>query len=36
MPRGVNALEVNYTSHPRDTGLGFSENVVDIGIFDPA
>jgi predicted metal-dependent phosphoesterase TrpH len=36
MPRGVNALEVHYTSHPRDTGLGFSENVVDIGIFDPS
>jgi predicted metal-dependent phosphoesterase TrpH len=36
MPRRVKALEVHYDFHPHDTGLGFSENVVDIGIFDPS
>jgi len=34
MPRGVRALEVRYDFTPHDTGLGFSTNVVDIGIFD--
>ena len=34
MPRGVRALEVRYDSHPQDTGVGYSYNVVDIGIFD--
>jgi len=34
MPPGVQALEVRYDFHPHDTGLGFSTNVVDIGIFD--
>jgi predicted metal-dependent phosphoesterase TrpH len=36
MPRGVRALEVRYDFHPHDTGLGFSTNVVDLGIFDPS
>jgi hypothetical protein len=36
MPRGVWALEVRYDFQPIDTGIGFSENVVDIGIFDPS
>jgi hypothetical protein len=34
MPRGVRALRVHYEFTPTDTGLGFSYNVVDIGIFD--
>jgi hypothetical protein len=34
MPRGVRAVEVSYDFTPHDTGLGFSTNVVDIGIFD--
>jgi predicted metal-dependent phosphoesterase TrpH len=36
MPRGVRALEVRYDFHPHDTGLGYSTNVVDIGVFDPS
>ena len=36
MPRGVRAIEVRYDFRPHDTGLGFSTNVVDIGIFDPS
>ena len=36
MPRRVRALEVRYDFHPHDTGLGYSTNVVDIGIFDPS
>lgn len=27
---------VRYSFEPHDTGLGFSTNVVDIGIFDPS
>ena len=35
MPRGVHQIEVSYSyPPPTDTGLGFSTNVVDIGIFD--
>src|SRR3954451_11738959 len=34
MPRGVRSLDVRYDFHPHDTGLGFSTNLVDIGIFD--
>jgi hypothetical protein len=36
MPRGVEALEVRYDFHPVDSGLGYSTNVVDIGVFDPS
>lgn len=36
VPRGVRAIEVDYDFHPHDTGLGYSQNVVDIGIFDPS
>ena len=36
MPRGVRAIEVRYDFTPHDSGLGFSTNVVDIGIFDPS
>ena len=36
LPKGARAIEVRYTSEPHDTGLGFSTNVVDIGIFDPS
>ena len=36
VPRGVRAIEVRYDFRPHDTGLGFSTNVVDIGIFDPS
>jgi hypothetical protein len=36
MPRHVRSLEVRYEFHPTDTGVGFSQNVVDIGIFDPS
>ncbi|GAB3760427.1 hypothetical protein FB382_003103 [Nocardioides ginsengisegetis] len=36
VPAGVNAIEVSYTFSPTDTGVGFSYNVVDIGIFDPS
>ncbi len=36
MPKGVRSLEVSYDFHPHDTGLGFSTNVVDIGVFDPS
>src|SRR4249919_679212 len=35
-PRGVRAIDVRYDFRPHDTGLGFSTNVVDIGIFDPS
>lgn len=34
MPRGVRAVHVSYDFSPHDTGLGYSTNVVDIGIFD--
>ncbi len=36
MPKGVRALEVHYDFQPDDTGVGFSTNVVDIGVFDPS
>ena len=36
VPRGVRAIEVSYDYARRDTGAGFSTNVVDIGIFDPS
>ena len=36
VPRGVRAIDVRYDFQPHDTGLGFSTNVVDIGIFDPS
>ena len=36
VPRGVRAIEVRYDFKPHDTGVGFSTNVVDIGIFDPS
>ncbi len=35
VPAGVNAIEVSYDYTPLETGLGFTANVVDIGIFDP-
>jgi hypothetical protein len=34
VPRGIRALGVRYDFQPVDTGVGFSTNVVDIGIFD--
>ncbi|MDP9822709.1 CehA/McbA family metallohydrolase [Nocardioides massiliensis] len=34
VPRGVREIEVSYTHSPIDTGLGFSLNVVDLGVFD--
>lgn len=34
VPKGVKAIEVDYSFNPTDTGVGFSYNVVDIGIFD--
>jgi hypothetical protein len=34
MPPGVQELDVRWDFHPQDTSLGFSTNVVDIGIFD--
>ncbi|GAW49029.1 MULTISPECIES: CehA/McbA family metallohydrolase [unclassified Nocardioides] len=35
VPSGVREIEVSYTHDPpQDTGLGYSQNVVDIGIFD--
>ena len=36
VPRGVRAIDVRYDFQPHDTGLGFSTNVVDIGMFDPS
>jgi hypothetical protein len=36
VPHGVQAIEVRYDFQPHDTGLGFSTNVVDLGIFDPS
>jgi hypothetical protein len=36
VPRGVRAIDVRYDFQPQDTGIGFSTNVVDIGIFDPS
>lgn len=34
VPAGVQAIDVSYDFQPLDTGLGFTANVVDIGIFD--
>ncbi len=36
VPGGVREIEVSYDFQPTDTGVGFSYNVVDIGIFDPS
>jgi predicted metal-dependent phosphoesterase TrpH len=37
VPRGVRQIKVSYSyPPPNDTGVGFSTNVVDIGIFDPS
>ncbi len=36
VPRGVRAIEVRYDFTSTDTGVGFSTNVVDLGIFDPS
>jgi hypothetical protein len=36
MPKGVRELRVHYEFHPHDTGLGYSTNVVDLGLFDPS
>ncbi|WP_300640786.1 CehA/McbA family metallohydrolase [Nocardioides sp.] len=35
VPPGVREIEVSYSYEKTDTGLGFSANVIDIGIFDP-
>lgn len=36
VPKGVREIEVAYTAPETNTGLGFSVNVVDIGMFDPS
>lgn len=36
VPAGVREIEVSYAYEKSDTGLGFSANVIDIGIFDPS
>lgn len=36
VPRGVTSIHVAYDYAKTDTGLGFSLNVIDIGIFDPS
>ncbi len=36
VPEGVRAISVAYDYSPLETGLGFTANVVDIGIFDGA
>jgi len=36
VPDGVQRLDVSYAYTKLDTGLGFSANVIDIGIFGPA
>jgi hypothetical protein len=36
VPDGVRAIAVSYDAPATSTGLGFSVNVVDIGIFDPS
>jgi hypothetical protein len=36
VPQGVRELRVHYEFHPHDTGLGYSTNVVDLGLFDPS
>lgn len=35
VPRGVRQIAVSYRYTPLETGLGFSANVIDIGLFDP-
>lgn len=35
VPPGVREIEVSYSYEKTDTGLGFSANVIDIGVFDP-
>lgn len=36
VPHGVREIEVSYAYETTETGLGFSANVIDIGIFDPS
>ncbi len=36
VPPGVRAIHVHYDFKPHDTGIGYSTNVVDIGLFDPS
>lgn len=36
VPEGVREIRVSYTHEPTDTGVGFSYNVIDLGIFDPS
>ena len=36
VPAGVRAISVSYDYAPLETGIGFTANVVDIGIFDGA
>lgn len=36
VPRGVRALEVSYSYEKVETPVGFSANVVDVGLFGPA
>jgi predicted metal-dependent phosphoesterase TrpH len=36
VPHGVQAIEVRYDYKSHDTGVGYSTNVVDLGIFDPS
>lgn len=36
VPAGVRSISVEYDYSSINTGLGFSANVIDIGIFDPA
>jgi predicted metal-dependent phosphoesterase TrpH len=36
VPRGIRAIHVHYDFKPQDSGVGFSTNVVDIGLFDPS
>ena len=36
VPRGVRKISVSYRYEPTDTGIGITNNVVDIGIFDPS
>lgn len=36
VPAGVRSIHVSYEYPKTDTGLGFSANVIDIGIFDPS
>ncbi|MBZ5737730.1 CehA/McbA family metallohydrolase [Nocardioides mangrovi] len=36
VPKGIRSIEVSYTHDPpHDTGLGYSQNVIDLGVFDP-